>query len=169
MTAGKIRNTMLVRWVPSSVHGVPVDKSWWISYMGTSLLSRSPSHPRVRYGAHPSHRGSISLAMSTSYYLQELEPPATVTIFISNGTPAHFPIYADQSRKEYLKCDLCGRELRLKNRKNTQGFLSHRESKGCRQGKQKEEIYRARAVIQQNFPSRRSGTSHSFSLVLIFV
>ena len=47
--------------------------------------------------------------------LQELDPPVAVLIYISNGTAVHFPIYADQSRKEYLKleCDLCGRELRL--------------------------------------------------------
>ena len=94
----------------------------------------------------------LALAMSTSsIQLEEVDPPVTVSIFISNGSLAHFLIYTDHSRKEYLKCDLCGRALRLKNRKNTQGFLSHRGSKGCRRGKQKEEFYRTRAVIQQNF------------------
>jgi hypothetical protein len=96
--------------------------------------------------------------------LQKLDPPVTIPIFISNGIPAHFPIYADQSRKEYLKCDLCGRELRLKNRKNTQGFVSHRESKGCKKGKkkgeQKEEINQACSAIQRYFPGGQSGTSH---------
>ena len=66
--------------------------------------------------------------------IQKLD--VTVPIFISNETPILFPIYADQSEKEYLKCDICGRELRLENRKNTQGFLSHRGSKGCKKGKQ---------------------------------
>ena len=43
-------------------------------------------------------------------------------------------------------CDLCGHELRLKNRKNTQGFVSHRGRKWCRRRKQKEEIYQTRAA-----------------------
>ena len=79
---------------------------------GTSLLSR-PSLLHY-YGAHPSHCDqpfSISLVMSTSFNLRELDPLVTVPIFISNGTPTHFLIYPDQSRKECLKCDLCGREL----------------------------------------------------------
>ena len=92
--------------------------------------------------------------MSTSNP-QKLDPPITVPIFIANETPGptHFPIYEDQFRKQYLKCDLCGHELRLKNRKNTQGFLSHRGSKRCKKEKQnllqKEEIYKARTVIQR--------------------
>ena len=120
---------------------------------------------RVHYGAHPKVRPShgdfpllLALAMSTNFNLQEVDPPVTVPIFISNGTLAHFPIFADQSRKEYLKCDLCGRELRLKNRKNTQGFVSHWECKGCRKGNQREEIYQTGAV--RNLPaSGRQSTS----------
>ena len=91
--------------------------------------------------------------------IQKLD--VSVPIFLSNETPILFPIYADQSEKEYLKCDLCGRELRLKNRKNTQGFLSHRGSKGCKKGKQnllqKEEIYLARVATQRG---EQSSTSH---------
>ena len=138
---------MLVRWVSISVHGVPLIVSWWISYMGNILLSR-PRPTTLNYGAYPSYRDqpfSGGLIMSTTSNLQELDSPVTVPIFLLNGTPTHFPIYTNQSRKEYLKCDLCGRELRLKNRKNTQGFVSHRESKRCKRGKQKEEIHQARA------------------------
>ena len=110
----------------------------------------------------------FSLAMSRSTlpvaHLRKLDPLVTVPIFISNGILLHFPIYADQSRKEYLKCDLCGRELRLMNRKNTQAFVSHRESKGCttgsKKGKQKEEINQACDAIQRYFPGGQSGTSH---------
>ena len=88
-----------------------------------------------------------SLVMST---IQKLDPLVTVPIFISIETPILFPIYADQSEKEYLKCDLCGRELRLKNRKNTQGFLSHRGSKGETELAVKgEEIYLACVATQR--------------------
>ena len=118
----------------------------------TSLPSRSPSLHRVHYGCiyliailHFS-----SLAMSTSSNLRELDPPVTVLIYISNGIAAHFPI----SRKEYLICDLCGRELCLKNRKNTRGFVSHRESKGCIKGKQKEEIISVEEGKEMGIPAK---------------
>ena len=79
------------------------------------------------------HHGLNIMAASSNPILQRLDPPVTIPIFITNGIPAtHFPIYVDpQSQKEYLICDLCGRELRLKSRKNAHSLVSHRGRRGC--------------------------------------
>ena len=66
--AGKIRNA------PRSVHGVPSQLTF-------------PSSPFLL----PCPRRALT------FKFQELDPPPFVPIFISNGTPTHFPIYAYQS------------------------------------------------------------------------
>ena len=62
---------------------------------------------------------------------------------------------------------LCGHELHLMNRKDTQGFVSYWGSKECKQWQQKEEIYEAcvsRVAIQRG---RQSGTRRVSLLILV--
>ena len=127
--------------------------------MGISISARGPfdglpiwgtSHQTCACTIEAQNHGFNIMAASSN--LQRLDPPATIPISITNGPPTHFPIYVDpQSRKEYVICDLCGRELRLKNRKNAQSLVSHRSRKGCQIDVQRGEIQRVLAAVQKQF------------------